>query len=477
MAQNIKKTSCKIAALTIAAVLFLGQLIFVDQLRLPFTNLSMNHPWTGLAILSLLLLVFHVRQQIQTSKSPWTGKALFFLTVFMFLSNFRWHGSDDLPTSLLPFNILQRGTFTLDHFASWFTHHRNNLVPGKGGHLVSFFPILGAMLALPVYLLPALRGIEPTNHVVHQLEKISASLICAVAVWVLYRIYQRKVSPRWAFGLALVYALGTNMFSLCSQALWQYGPSCLMVVLSLWALDLAEENPRYWYACGCFAALAVGARDPNVIFFCGFGLAAFLRQGLRSLGRFTAGSLIPGLLLAAYWTSVVGTGLPAELGFQTGLLQFPPSLAAAAGLLISPARGIVWFSPVVLFGLLGVWRALKHGSASQRQLALALFLSVVASFTLLASYQAWGGGFTHGPRYLIESVTVLFYFLPQVVGWMNTQPWVQWFWRGTVIVSIGCHALGAYATWGWEDIVLSKSVWNIQAYPPIYLMMSSLIHR
>ncbi len=449
--------------------LFFIQLLFVD--RLSIAGHPVNFPWTGLALLALAIAVLRWRQDGVRHEFFFQTSTLFWLILFFFLSDLRWHGSDDLPTSYLPFSILRFHTLNLDVYARTILDAQPTIVvQGWHHHWVSVYPILGALLALPVYLVPVLRGVPPTDHVLHQLEKISASLICAWAVCVLFSIYRRRLDAKTAFGLALIYGLGTQMFSLCSQGLWQYGPSSLMLLLSLWFLDRSREEESFAMT-GVFAMLAVAARPPNAIFFLALAAAAFAWDGLRALFRFALGSAFPALLLMAYWNGVVGTGLPADAGYQHDLFHWPPSWETAMGLMISPARGILWFSPVVLFGGWGLWRATRRAGSPLHTFAGPLGLGIVTSFCLFSCYLGWAGGFSFGSRYLMEITTILFYFLPEAYESFMKYPMARRGWIGAVAISIFCNAVGAYDGWGWEKIS-AKTVWSLRAYPPIYWVTS-----
>jgi hypothetical protein len=70
---------------------------------------------------------------------------------------------------------------------------------------------------------------------------------------------------------------------------------------------------------------------------------------------------------------------------------------ALSGLLVSPGRGLLWYAPVVL---LGVVTALRHPDRLVRVVAFA----VIAQVALIAMFFRWYGGFAFGPRLLAETV-------------------------------------------------------------------------
>jgi hypothetical protein len=66
-----------------------------------------------------------------------------------------------------------------------------------------------------------------------------------------------------------------------------------------------------------------------------------------------------------------------------------------AGLLVSPARGLLWFAPVAIVG----------AARSPRPIALAL----VAYLIVMAAFFKWHGGQAYGPRLLSEGVWIALY--------------------------------------------------------------------
>ena len=76
----------------------------------------------------------------------------------------------------------------------------------------------------------------------------------------------------------------------------------------------------------------------------------------------------------------------------------------AAGLLFSPNRGLLIFSPVVALLALGLRPAMKEGWRSPAALCLA---AAAVQFLLYASYSVWWGGHTYGPRYMLDILPLL----------------------------------------------------------------------
>ena len=74
------------------------------------------------------------------------------------------------------------------------------------------------------------------------------------------------------------------------------------------------------------------------------------------------------------------------------------------GLLLSPSRGLLIFSPVVLVCVAGLRAAAREGWRGPLAWCLA---AAVAQFALYACYSVWWGGHTYGPRYLVDMLPLL----------------------------------------------------------------------
>jgi hypothetical protein len=105
----------------------------------------------------------------------------------------------------------------------------------------------------------------------------------------------------------------------------------------------------------------------------------------------------------------------APFGAQTVLLATSNSLHGTrgwmtwgveglAGLLISPSRGLLIFSPVAAIALAGFADARRSPWTSPLPWCAA---AAAAQFLLYGSYSVWWGGHTYGPRYLLDVLPVL----------------------------------------------------------------------
>jgi len=241
------------------------------------------------------------------------------------------------------------------------------------------------------------------------------------------------------------------------------------LILGLWALDT-----KRWVLLGIVCPLVVASRSANAIFALGFFMCAVFLGQKKGLIRFLRGALLPTFLLLAYWNFVLLTGLPPDISSESGRFSLANLLPHVLANLISPYRGIVFFSPVSLFAFWGVYLSYQKNPAWPERLKILILAGCsVTSFLVLSSYAAWTGGFSFGPRYLMEGFTVLFTFLPAVVEKVEKEKVLRTVWWMAVFFSIAIQSLGAYGTWRWDDLAEKTKptpTWKWISHPVGYIL-------
>jgi hypothetical protein len=113
----------------------------------------------------------------------------------------------------------------------------------------------------------------------------------------------------------------------------------------------------------------------------------------------------------------------------------------ALGLLVSPSRGLLIFSPVVLLTLAGIRRSLSEF----RDLRLGWLLAASALlFAVYSAYSVWWGGFTFGPRYMIDLLAPLTPAAALGVDAALSHLWSRWLAAVLLAWSVLVAATGAF---------------------------------
>ncbi len=322
--------------------------------------------------------------------------------------------ADSLPGSLVPFAIFLDHTVTLDRFAPWIhqhVRHAGEVVHASHGHYFSLYPIGGPLFVTPLYLPLAftgrLRDWDPGSLVMLARigGKFAATAIAALSAVVLLLLLKRITSARWAWLLTLVYALGTETWSISSQALWQHGPGELAIIgclyfLQRW-LENRERNEWLWL-CGAYAAAAFIFRPTNIVLLPALLAALWLAKAtLTQHIRFWIPPLFGGLIIASY-NFYVFHGLTGGYPVASFSGSF---LAGLAGLILSPGRGLLIYTPIVLFAVFAFLTPI--GTRSRNPLLVTAVVFITLDTIVVSRWLIWWGGYSWGPRLLTEVVPPL----------------------------------------------------------------------
>ncbi len=416
---------------------------------------------------------------------------LFFSCVVLYSLNHQYLGSaDTTPNVYLPFSIILHHDLYLDHFREPPKSDKEPLPYSlhlSRGHLISSYPVLPAVLAVPVALGPALwvkaKNIPYTSETFLDVcvfsAKLAAALITAGSVVLVFLTLARFVSRSTAWALAYLYALGTAAFPIASQALWGHGPAMLFLSAAAYVWLC---RPDRLIALSVMLSLAVAARPvaalPALLFT---AAVAWLQP--RRLPRFLlAPALVAGLLLAynLYFFGVPAGGYPGVNADmiarqQLGSLWTTAIGTGLAGLLISPSRGLLIFSPFVVAAFWGAVVTLRRAEWLRwRPLAL----SAIGQVLLFSCYSSWWGGMCYGPRLLSEICPFLMLLLVPVLPAIEATTARRAVFQVLAAASIFIQSAGAMLwtgdwyfeptsvdtdrsrLWNWKDTEITRTLGN-----------------
>ncbi|HLZ30754.1 MAG TPA: hypothetical protein VKV73_25840 [Chloroflexota bacterium] len=371
---------------------------------------------------------------------------------------------DTYPTRFIPISVLQHFTLELDQFP--FLTHYPAVWSGNGvvdtsatpyyitlarGHVLSRFPVMAGILATPVYVVPVLLGLtndsvaaqgySRTEILATFLSKIAASLAAALSVGVVYLTLLRLTTHSGALWISLIYAFATSTWALSSQGLWQTSMSQPLIALTFYFLVKARQKPVNAIYASIPLALAVAAR-PTVIVLA-LALVIHVAHAHRAqLARFLVAPAIVGALLVAYneyyFASIFGPY--AGVGGVSEVFALP-TLDALLGLLVSPSRGILVYSPVLMLGAIGLVIALVRRSDS---LLTAIAASTVLTILVYACWSQWDGGFSYSYRFLVDLVPGLMLLLASMWGSVATRRWSTGLFVAAAGFSLFIQVVGAF---------------------------------
>jgi len=409
--QKLATAACAIAAIYLLSILVTGGYA-VNLAGLGFDAYKLWPAIVATLGFALLAAVFrHGSIEGALRSSP--GFIIFSVVLIVFLANGRTiSGGDSVPAKNLPLSILEHGNFYLDQLK----------MPGKkipyylresGGHYVSDYPVGAALMALPFYAPSIVCRVSPSNRIFSELEKVSAATIVALSAWLLYMAAVRVTANWMAMVLTFIYALGTTSFSVSSQALWQHGPAQLALTAAIYCLIRARDDPRWAGYAGLPLAFEVITRPVDALIAAPLSLYVLVSYR-REIWRFIATAMPP--LLFQLWYNAAYFGTPFRLQFFTQSASVGGQRVPSAGfwatpladglavVILSPGRGLLFYSPVFALAFIGLalaWR--RNGDVLLRYLGVGAALSIL----MVAKWHSSSGGESFGPRLLADLTPIL----------------------------------------------------------------------
>lgn len=422
----------------------------------------------------------------------------------IYLANGREIGSyDTIPTALTALNLIQGEGIHLDRFAPLLRESDGRTSPyveRTQGHIVSRYPLAPAFLAAPL-MWPHLvvfdrrypgwsDRIDASWAVAQQASKTAAAILAALAGVSIYRLLHGLGLAAVALPATIGAALGSNLWMIGSQALWQHAPAALMLSVTL--LLLLPERPtklRLLLAGGAMG-LMIACRSIDVVFLVPIvaWLAVnrprslpWLAPWLLAIGGATVGVNLH------YFGEVTG-GLAALEAMHPELHGVEGTwsgdlLGGALGTLFSPARGVFVYTPWALLAvLLAPWSLARLRGVPMIRWAVVGGLTL--NLLVLSKYAVWWAGHTFGPRYWTDAVPLLAILLAAGMDWARGRAWgLNVLFALLIALAIGIQVLGATCypsswnlsptnvdrdhdrLWDWTDTELRRGIAEALAAP------------
>jgi hypothetical protein len=308
--------------------------------------------------------------------------------------------------------------------------------------------------------------------------KVASSLLVAGSAAFVFLTARAFVATAPAALIALAYGLGTGAWSTSSQTLWQHGPNEFFLALGAYFLVRSERGWKHAAACGGALSAAVACRPTSVVVAAAVGVylfarplaarlpwAAMWRTWRKTLLPYVLAALPIAVLLASYNAYYLGSPWEfgqAKTGHEVALsktgsrdLWQTPLLTGAAGLMVSPSRGLLVFSPFMVFALAGLvvlWTRRRY--AVLWPLAASMAVLLVIAF----KWFDWWGGWCYGPRPIVDTMPFFALMLIPVIGWICRHKAALVVFLALAAWSAGVQALGVltYDMFGWNKRAIAE---------------------
>jgi len=350
--------------------------------------------------------------------------AIFLGVLLVHVSSRNITSTDSIWSIHTAMSIIQEGNTDLDEYQALIagTPNHDYAIENRNGHLYTPYPIGASLAAVPfVWVIDRLSAfaspVRFADYLQHarpeETELFIASLIVALTTVVIYGMARLFLDQRRALVLVVVFAFCTSAWSTASRALWQHGPSMLMLALALYLILLAKERPFLSQFVAVPLALAYVTRPTNSLSVLVLTIYVFMYYR-RYFVRYLLWALLIAVPFIAFNLSIYHTLLSDYYRSYQDFAVSGAFFEAFAGLLVSPSRGLLLYSPVFLFALWGVWLNLRRGGFYRLDLFLCAI--VLLHMAILAIWPLWWGGWSYGPRMLTDLLPYLMYWLIPVVA-------------------------------------------------------------
>ncbi len=466
-------------------------------------------------------LLTKIKTLIQKRPQAWMSLLIFCTCVFVYLANGEAISStDNFPSSLLAFNWLDNRSLNFDILRDGNMYQVDSkngangisyfLVESANGHLTSTYPIGNVILTFPIYFLffigikvaefyqnfvlgnsvDFLRLADPSfGGPLENYQKLAAVGVASFSTVIFYLANRLKFNGAIALLSTFIFAFATSTWMTGSQGLWQHGSSNLAVLCIIFCLLKANrtqgKNRKILLVLtGIFCGLLPGIRSTSLLYSVAAIAYAFFVYRKEALYLLIG---LPSALLSASWNiyyfgfSLSKLVVGGYSRFSAKDVSFASSyykltveqfLEGFWGLLISPSRGILVFTPVSLLAIPGAWQVWKWRSGKDEKLFLCLTVAAVGIFLQYCFFKVWTGGACYGPRYLTDILPIVCFLISYcLAGWV--EKWNQGKHKLSsltlailtllIAVSTFTQTVGAFGSTNWDGIPqpTQERIWRL----------------
>lgn len=296
---------------------------------------------------------------------------------------------------------------------------------GVDGRYYAQYGLGQSLIAVPLYVLgwglQSITGWGTEGFVTRAAVTLISPLSLALMAGVMFRLarhlgYRQDVSVLTALIVCLATPLVVYSKTFFSEPLVSY----LLSAAVLAAVRADCNCTRNWMVCGCALASAMMVKPVVAAVVPVFALFAFWS------GRFRWASLLgvslPVLIAIAGVASFnwIRFGSPLDTGYRTAAWNVLPWVGLA-GLLVSPGKGLIWYCPALLLGLVGAVSLFRRNPR-----LIWLLAGVVSVYIVVHSaYNHWHGGGAWGPRLILPIVPLVVFPLVALLERKYRQPGPQ----------------------------------------------------
>ena len=305
------------------------------------------------------------------------------------------------------------------------------------------------------------------------LDEAAIALAGALGIFFTYKICRLHAPPLPSFLAGLCLAFGTTVWPFATVLFPHVVAMFLSTVAVYLVLRNCKEGPQSISILLAGWCLGLSTFAEYVAVFMALPLLVYLLRagGRRYAYAFGAGMLV-GPLFHLFFNFVAFRNLlvfpeslkPHESAGILGRFDITGLPGHLVAYLVSPYRGLLLVSPVIAFGIYGLFRMIRN-EAMRRDgsLFLGLFLAVVIPYSM---WWDWSGGVGYGPRFLILGLPYLAVPISITISeprtQMTTSIFILLFMASSVIQSAGAFwgPFSSGGVWSYEPAAQTTKIFG-----------------
>ena len=234
-----------------------------------------------------------------------------------------------------------------------------------------------------------------------------ASIFCALTSVVIFLTARLRLPTSYAFIIVFIFAFCTSSWSTSSRALWQHGPSMLMLSYAVYFLLREKKNKSSLYHIAIPLALALIIRPTNAIPIFFISLYIFINHRHEFLKYLLVATPFA-IIYFAYNLSIYGDIFPSYTQLNS-VFYSNNFMEALAGNIFSPSRGLFIYSPILMLSILGFIRFFPSKNNLFSSLEFLLLIIIFCHWIIISSFPHWWAGHSYGPRFFADMIPLFMY--------------------------------------------------------------------
>lgn len=333
--------------------------------------------------------------------------------------------SDPKGSLLLSQNIIENNTTKLDKYVTYIDNITTNyrfIKDKENGHLYYYFPLGTPISSIPfVFIATKVFNMKMELHDDDSLvQKYIASFVSVFIFILLIGIANLYFNKLYSPLIAFTFWLGTSLSSTLGQALWSQVFSSFYAFLALYLmLKIVKENKQHLWILFSFTIFMAYLTRPTlsllaitVILYLFLNNKKIIAIKTALLVSFFLGLFILfsfheyDRILPHYYT-------PDRLHSDTFWTAF-------YGNLLSPARGLLVFSPFLILILIN-YKAMYFVFIKNKPLIIFSFWFFL-HLIIISNFPHWWAGGSYGARFMIDVLPAIYLIIINQLNYITTNP-------------------------------------------------------